>query len=238
MEVLETIGLIILVIVFGLGIASPLILLGMCSEEPSIPRDRDDFWIEDSDGVMRGIKKYIIELENSLSNEIASNGGFPYAKFLMGRLIGYSTKEILLYQRDFPDKVMVEMIPEFQRFLSFGGKIRILYLNFDGYNPDLFENKLRGDIKVVPIRFTESVYFNSTYFSGLSSEEKWEYLAQSLKFNIAEDQGFQIFDRRGMRVELSPSKDLKEFPSFYSFNKPDTAVMWVEEFKKHFGSLD
>lgn len=237
MEVLKIIGEIILVIIFGLGISAPILLLGMCSSGAETSREKDDFWIEDPDGVLRGIKKYIIKLETTLSDEIASNGGFPYAKFLMGRLIGYSTKEILIYQRDFPDRVMIEMIPDFQRFLNLGGKIRVLYLNLDGYDSDLFENRLSGDIKVGPVRFIDNNNFNPTYFSGLSVKEKWDYLIQNLKFDIAQEQGFQIFDERGMRVELTPSENLKEFPSLYSFNKPETAMMWVEEFKKHFGPL-
>lgn len=238
MEVLKIIGEIILVIIFGLGISAPIVLLDMCSGGAETSRKRDDFWIEDPDGILRGIKKYIIELETTLSDKIASNGDFPYAKFLMGRLIGYSTKEILIYQKDFPDKVMIEMIPDFQRFLNLGGKIRVLYLNFDGYDPDLFENKLQGDIKVAPIRYSKSSSnFNPTYYAGLSKKEKWDYLIQNLKFDIVQEQGFQIFDERGMRIELTPSENLKEFPSLYSFNKPETAMMWVEEFKKHFGPL-
>ena len=237
MEVLKIIGEIILVIIFGLGISAPILLLGMCSDGAEASREEDDFWIKDPDGVLRGIKKYIIKLETTLSDEIASNGGLPYAKFLMGRLIGYSTKEILIYQKDFPDRVMIEMIPDFQRFLNLGGKIRVLYLNLDGYDSDLFENKLSGDIKVSPIRFIDDNNFNPTYFSGLSVKEKWDYLIHSLKFNIAQEQGFQIFDERGMRVELTPSENIKEFSSLYSFNKPKNAMMWVEEFKKHFGPL-
>ena len=237
MEVLKIIGEIILVIIIGLGISAPILLLEMCSGEAETSREKDDFWIEDPDGVLRGIKKYIIKLETTLSDEIASNGGFSYAKFLMGRLIGYSTKEILIYQRDFPDKLMIEMISDFQRFLNLGGKIRVLYLNFDGYDPDLFENKLQGNIKVAPIRYSKSSNFNPTYYAGLSKKEKWDYLAQSLKFDLAQEQGFQIFDERGMRIELTPSENLKEFPSLYCFNKPANAMMWVERFKEHFGSL-
>lgn len=237
MEVLKIIGEIILVIIFVLGISSPVLLLELCSVEPETSRKRDDFWIKDSDGVLIGVKRYIIKLETTLSDEIASNGGFPYAKFLMGRLIGYSTKEILIYQKDFPDKVMIEMIPDFQRFLNLGGKIRVLYLNIDGYNSDLFENKLKGNIKVRAIRFINNNIFNSAYFSGLSKREKWDYLVQNLKSDIAQEPGIQIFDRRGIRYQLTPSDDLKEFPSIYSFNKPETAMMWVEEFKKHFGPL-
>lgn len=237
MEVLKIIGEIILVIIFGLGISAPILLLGMCSESAETSRKRDDFWIEDPDGVLRGIKKYIIKLETTLSSEIASNGGFSYAKFLMGRLIGYSTKEILIYQRNFPDKVMIEMIPEFQRFLNLGGRIRVLYLNLDRYDPDLFENKLSGNIKFIQVQYNKSNNFNPSIFKNLSVKEKWEYLAQSLKFDIAAEQGFQIFDERGIRIELTPSENLKESPSLYSFNKPDTALMWVDEFKKHFGPL-
>lgn len=237
MEVLKIIGEIILVIIIGLGISAPILLLEMCSGGSETSREKDDFWMEDPDGVLRGIKKYIIKLETTLSDEIASNGGFSYAKFLMGRLIGYSTKEILIYQRDFPDKLMIEMIPDFQRFLHMGGKIRVLYLNFDGYDPDLFENKLQGNIKVAPIRYSKSSNFNPTYYAGLSKKEKWDYLAQSLKFDLAQEQGFQIFDERGMRIELTPSENLKEFPSLYCFNKPENAMMWVERFKEHFGSL-
>lgn len=237
MEVLKIIGEIILVIIIGLGISAPILLLEMCSGGAETSREKDDFWIEDPDGVLRGIKIYIIKLETTLSDEIASNGGFSYAKFLMGRLIGYSTKEILIYQRDFPDKLMIEMIPDFQRFLNLGGKIRVLYLNFDGYDPDLFENKLQGNIKVGSVRFIDDNNFNPTYFSGLSVKEKWDYLIQNLKFDIAQEQGFQIFDERGMRIELTPSENLKEFPSLYCFNKPANAMMWVERFKEHFGPL-
>ena len=237
MEVLKIIGEIILVIIIGFGISAPILLFEMCSGGAETSREKDDFWMEDSDGVLRGIKKYIIKLETTLSDEIASNGGFSYAKFLMGRLIGYSTKEILIYQRDFPDKLMIEMIPDFQRFLHMGGKIRVLYLNFDGYDPDLFENKLQGNIKVVPIRYNKSNNFNPTYYAGLSKKEKWDYLSQSLKFDLAQEQGFQIFDGRGFRIELFPSENLREFPSLYCFNKPVNAMMWVERFKEHFGPL-
>lgn len=236
---MEVLGKVLLAILLAMVCVAPLIpgmLMDMGEVETS-SRDRDEFWIEDPDGVLRGIKKYIIGLESSLSDEIASNGGLPYAKFLMGRLIGYSTKEILIYQRDFPDKLMIEMIPDFQRFLHLGGKIRVLYLNFDGYDPDLFENKLQGDIKVAPIRYTESNNFNPAYYAGLSKKEKWNYLSQSLKFDLAQEQGFQIFDGRGFRVELFPSENLREFPSLYCFNKPHNAMMWVERFKEHFGSL-
>lgn len=237
MEVLKIIGEIILVIICGLGISAPIILLDMCSGGAETSKDNDDFWIKDSDGMFRGIKRHIIKLETTLSDEIASTGGFPYAKFLMEKLIGYSTKEILIYQKNFPDKLMIEMIPEFQRFLDLGGKIRVLYLNIDGYNSDLFENKLKGNIKVSAIRFPNNNTFNSAYFSGLSKREKWNYLVQNLKSDIVQEPGIQIFDRRGIRYQLTPSKDLKEFPSVYSFNKPETAMMWVEEFEKHFGSL-
>ena len=199
----------------------------------------DDFWTIDPDGVRRGIKKYIIGLENSLSSEIATNGGFPYAKFLMRRLIGYSKQEILIYQRNFPDKLMVEMIPDFKRFLGYGGKLRILYLNFDGYDPSLFEDQLEGDIISAPVRYTENNNnFNPDYYTGLTTnEEKWKYLAQNLKFSIADEIGFQIFDGRGVRVEMGTING-NEFASIYSFNKPETADCWINEFEKHFGLPD
>lgn len=57
MEVLKIIGEIILVIIIGLGISSPIILLEMCSGSTETSREKDDFWIEDSDGVLKGIKK-------------------------------------------------------------------------------------------------------------------------------------------------------------------------------------